>query len=68
MHLYHARRQAQVGQSHDGIGGLFWLKSPAEQRARIRDLSRSRLSAETISTITRKTLREVHEILDGIGG
>jgi hypothetical protein len=54
-------------QPQQGIAGLFWLKPPAEQRERIQQLARSRLSPETISTLTRLTLREVTEIIEAAG-
>jgi hypothetical protein len=56
-----SRRRTRANQ---GIAGLFWLKSPAEQHARVRELSRSRLSPETIATVTRLTLREVMSIIE----
>jgi hypothetical protein len=54
------RRRTPLNQ---GIAGLFWLKSPAEQHARVRELARS-LSPETIATVTRLTLREVISIIE----
>jgi hypothetical protein len=46
------------------IAGLFWLLPEAQQVERIRQLSRT-FSAECISTITRKPVREVVAIIEG---
>jgi hypothetical protein len=55
-------RSRQTGSS---IVGLFFTLPRQLQVDRIRALARSQMSAETISTITRMSLSEITQIIEG---